>query len=47
MNVHVAADQILPRNLFAGKTVFVTRLGSGIDLGIARTFASLALAGAS
>jgi NAD(P)-dependent dehydrogenase (short-subunit alcohol dehydrogenase family) len=42
MNVHVAAaDQILPRNLFAGKTVFVTGGGSGINLGVARTFASL------
>jgi NAD(P)-dependent dehydrogenase (short-subunit alcohol dehydrogenase family) len=42
MNAHVAAaDQILPRNLFAGKTIFVTGGGSGINLGIARTFASL------
>jgi NAD(P)-dependent dehydrogenase (short-subunit alcohol dehydrogenase family) len=32
---------ILPRDLFAGKTVFVTGGGSGINLGIARTFASL------
>ena len=42
MNVHVAAaDQILPRNLFAGRTVFVTGGGSGINLGVACTFASL------
>jgi NAD(P)-dependent dehydrogenase (short-subunit alcohol dehydrogenase family) len=32
---------ILPRDLFAGKTVFVTGGGSGINLGIARTFAEL------
>jgi NAD(P)-dependent dehydrogenase (short-subunit alcohol dehydrogenase family) len=32
---------ILPRDLFAGKTIFVTGGGSGINLGIARTFASL------
>jgi NAD(P)-dependent dehydrogenase (short-subunit alcohol dehydrogenase family) len=32
---------ILPRDLFAGKTVFVTGGGSGINLGIARTFAAL------
>src|ERR1700736_2442485 len=32
---------IFPRDLFAGKTVFVTGGGSGINLGIARTFASL------
>src|SRR5882762_1038329 len=32
---------ILPRDLFAGRTVFVTGGGSGINLGIARTFASL------
>jgi hypothetical protein len=32
---------ILPRDLFAGKTVFVTGGGSGINLGIARTFADL------
>jgi NAD(P)-dependent dehydrogenase (short-subunit alcohol dehydrogenase family) len=42
MNVHMApADQILPRNLFAGRTVFVTGGGSGINLGIACTFAGL------
>jgi NAD(P)-dependent dehydrogenase (short-subunit alcohol dehydrogenase family) len=33
--------EILPRDLFLGKTVFVTGGGSGINLGIARTFASL------
>src|SRR5882757_8710624 len=32
---------ILPRDLFAGKTAFVTGGGSGINLGIARTFAGL------
>src|SRR6266849_2882960 len=32
---------ILPRDLFLGKTVFVTGGGSGINLGIARTFAGL------
>jgi NAD(P)-dependent dehydrogenase (short-subunit alcohol dehydrogenase family) len=34
-------QDILPRDLFAGKTVFVTGGGSGINLGIARTFAGL------
>ena len=33
--------EILPRDLFLGKTVFVTGGGSGINLGIARTFAGL------
>lgn len=32
---------LLPRDLFAGKTVFVTGGGSGINLGIARNFAAL------
>jgi NAD(P)-dependent dehydrogenase (short-subunit alcohol dehydrogenase family) len=32
---------ILPNDLFAGKNVFVTGGGSGINLGIARTFAGL------
>jgi NAD(P)-dependent dehydrogenase (short-subunit alcohol dehydrogenase family) len=31
----------LPDNLFAGKTVFVTGGGSGINLGVARSFAAL------
>ena len=33
--------EILPRTLFSGKTVFITGGGSGINLGIARNFASL------
>ena len=32
---------VFPRTLFAGKTVFVTGGGSGINLGIARNFAAL------
>src|SRR5258706_5870407 len=32
---------LLPRDLFKGKTVFVTGGGSGINLGIARNFAAL------
>jgi NAD(P)-dependent dehydrogenase (short-subunit alcohol dehydrogenase family) len=34
-------QNILPNDLFVGKTIFVTGGGSGINLGIARTFASL------
>ena len=33
--------QFLPKDLFKGKTVFVTGGGSGINLGIARNFATL------
>lgn len=33
--------QMLPADLFAGKTVFVTGGGSGINLGVARNFAAL------
>jgi NAD(P)-dependent dehydrogenase (short-subunit alcohol dehydrogenase family) len=33
--------QLLPRDLFKGKTVFVTGGGSGINLGVARNFAAL------
>src|SRR5258706_13522900 len=32
---------LLPRDLFKGKTVFVTGGGSGINLGVARNFAAL------
>ena len=32
---------VLPDDLFAGKTVFVTGGGSGINLGVARSFAAL------
>ncbi len=34
----------LPDNLFAGKTVFVTGGGSGINLGVAKSFAALGAA---
>lgn len=33
--------QYLPKDLFAGKTVFVTGGGSGINLGVAKNFAAL------
>ena len=33
--------EILPRDLFSGKTVFITGGGSGINLGIAHSFAAL------
>src|SRR5436190_2815986 len=37
----MAVCRYLPRELFKGKTVFVTGGGSGINLGIARNFAAL------
>jgi NAD(P)-dependent dehydrogenase (short-subunit alcohol dehydrogenase family) len=36
-----AVVQFFPRELFRGKTVFVTGGGSGINLGVARNFAAL------
>jgi short-subunit dehydrogenase involved in D-alanine esterification of teichoic acids len=33
--------ELLPKQLFKGKTVFVTGGGSGINLGIGKTFAAL------
>ena len=35
------ATDLFPKDLFAGKTVFVTGGGSGINLGIAKNFAAL------
>lgn len=35
------ADRYLPKDLYRGTTVFVTGGGSGINLGVARSFASL------
>ncbi len=37
----MAITDYLPRDLFAGRTVFVTGGGSGINLGVARSFAAL------
>src|SRR5258706_16097741 len=37
----MSIDRYLPRDLFAGKTVFVTGGGSGINLGVAKNFALL------
>lgn len=37
-------DQLLPKDLFQGRTVFVTGGGSGINLGVARNFAALGAA---
>ena len=34
-------QDLLPSDLFAGKTVLITGGGSGINLGVARNFASL------
>ncbi len=39
--MNMLVEQYLPANLFAGKTVFVTGGGSGINLGVARNFAAL------
>jgi NAD(P)-dependent dehydrogenase (short-subunit alcohol dehydrogenase family) len=37
----MTVTEYLPRELFKGKTVFITGGGSGINLGVGRTFASL------
>jgi NAD(P)-dependent dehydrogenase (short-subunit alcohol dehydrogenase family) len=37
----MAVTDYLPNNLFGGKTVFITGGGSGINLGIGKTFAAL------
>jgi NAD(P)-dependent dehydrogenase (short-subunit alcohol dehydrogenase family) len=37
----VLVQNLFPKDLFAGKTVFITGGGSGINLGVARNFASL------
>ena len=40
-NQELLVQRLLPRDLFKGKTVFVTGGGSGINLGVARNFAAL------
>ena len=37
----MSLTDIFPRDLFSGKTIFVTGGGSGINLGIAKNFASV------
>jgi NAD(P)-dependent dehydrogenase (short-subunit alcohol dehydrogenase family) len=37
----MTVTDFLPRDLFEGKTVFITGGGSGLNLGVGRTFASL------
>jgi NAD(P)-dependent dehydrogenase (short-subunit alcohol dehydrogenase family) len=40
-NPEMLIQRLLPRDLFKGRTVFVTGGGSGINLGVARNFAAL------